>query len=156
MSFPALLSCKQSNSPQERPFTLSRELRASALCPGLEAQFPARRREERGCGPVTGKDRASCQSGGAPALRPGAVAHPLTTRRANQSVLKEISPEYSFEELMLKLKLQFCGHLMGRNDSLEGLMLKLKLQYFGHLMGRTDSLEKTLMLGKTEGRRRRG
>ena len=42
--------------------------------PGLEAQFPARRREERGCGPVTGKDRASCQSGGAPALRPGAVA----------------------------------------------------------------------------------
>ena len=51
-----------------------------------------------------------------------------------QSVLKEISPEYS----------------------LEGLMLKLKLQYFGHLMRRTDSLEKTLMLGKTEGRRRRG
>ena len=44
------------------------------LNPGLEAQYPARRREERGCGPVTGKDRASCQSGGAPALRPGAVA----------------------------------------------------------------------------------
>ena len=54
--------------------------------------------------------------------------------RSNQSFLKEISPEYS----------------------LEGLMLKLKLQYFGHLMGRTDSLEKTLMLGKIEGRRRRG
>ena len=54
-------------------------------------------------------------------------------RRSNQSTLKEISPE--------------C--------SLEGLMLKLKLQYFGHLMRRTDSLEKTLMLGKTEGRRRR-
>ena len=54
--------------------------------------------------------------------------------RANQSVLKEISPE--------------C--------SLEGMMLKLKLQYFGHLMNRTDSLEKTLMLGKTEGRRRKG
>ena len=54
--------------------------------------------------------------------------------QSNQSILKEISPEYS----------------------LEGLMLKLKLQYFGHLMGRTDSLEKTLMLGKTEGRRRRG
>ena len=53
---------------------------------------------------------------------------PLTTRRANQSILKEISPEYAFEELMLKLKLQFCGHLMGR----------------------TDSLEKTLMLGKIE------
>ena len=51
-----------------------------------------------------------------------------------QSILKEISPEYS----------------------LEGLMLKLKLQYFGHLMGRADSLEKTLMLGNTEGRRRRG
>ena len=54
--------------------------------------------------------------------------------RSNQSILKEISPEYS----------------------LEGLMLKLKLQYFGHLMQRTDSLEKTLMLGKIEGRRRRG
>ena len=59
---------------------------------------------------------------------------PWTARRSNQSILKEISPE----------------HL------LEGLMLKLKLQYFGHLMRRTDSLEKTLMLGKTEGRRRRG
>ena len=59
---------------------------------------------------------------------------PCTVRRSNQSILKEISPEYS----------------------LEGLMLKLKLQYFGHLMGRTDSLEKTLMLGKIEGRRRRG
>ena len=57
-----------------------------------------------------------------------------TARRANQSILKEISPEYS----------------------LEGLMLKLKLQYFDHLMQRTDSFEKTLMLGKIEGRRRRG
>ena len=57
-----------------------------------------------------------------------------TTKRSNQSILKEISHEYS----------------------LEGLMLKLKLQYFGHLMGRTDSLENTLMLGKIEGRRRRG
>ena len=57
-----------------------------------------------------------------------------TARKSNQSILKEISPEYS----------------------LEGLMLKLKLQYFGHLMRRTDSLEKTLMLGKIEGRRRRG
>ena len=56
------------------------------------------------------------------------------TARSNQSILKEISPEYS----------------------LEGLMLKLKLQYCGHLMGRTDSLGKTLMLGKIEGRRRRG
>ena len=59
---------------------------------------------------------------------------PWTARRSNQSILKEISPEYS----------------------LEGLMLKLKLQYFGHLMRRTDSLENILMLGKTEGRRRRG
>ena len=59
---------------------------------------------------------------------------PWTARRSNQSILKETSPEYS----------------------LEGLMLKLKLQYFGHLMWRTDSLEKTRMLGKTEGRRRRG
>ena len=55
-------------------------------------------------------------------------------RTSNQSILKEINPEYS----------------------LEGLMLRLKLQYFGHLMGRADSLEKTLMLGKIEGRRRRG
>ena len=59
---------------------------------------------------------------------------PWTARRFNQSILKEISPEYS----------------------LEGLMLKLKLQFFGHLMRRTDSLEKTLMLGKIEGGRRRG
>ena len=59
---------------------------------------------------------------------------PWTARRSSQSILKEISPEYS----------------------LEGLMLKLKLQYFGYLMQRTNSLEKTLMLGKTEGRRRRG
>ena len=58
---------------------------------------------------------------------------PWTAKRSNQSVLKEISPEYP----------------------LEGLMLKLKLQYFGHLIRRTDSLEKTLMLGKIEGRRRR-
>ena len=59
---------------------------------------------------------------------------PWTARRFSQSILKEINPEYS----------------------LEGLMLKLKLQYFGHLVQGTDSLEKTLMLGKTEGRRRRG
>ena len=58
---------------------------------------------------------------------------PWTARRCNQSILKEISPEYS----------------------LQGLMLKLKLQYFGHLMGRTDSFEKTLMVGKIEGQRRR-
>ena len=59
---------------------------------------------------------------------------PWTARRSNQSILKEINPEYS----------------------LEGLMLKLKLQYFGYLMRRADSFEKTLMLGKIEGRRRRG
>ena len=59
---------------------------------------------------------------------------PWTVKKSNQSILKEISPEYS----------------------LEGLKLKLKLQYFGHLMWRTDSFEKTLMLGKIEGRRRRG
>ena len=59
---------------------------------------------------------------------------PWTARRSNQSILKGISPEYS----------------------LEGLMLKLKLQYFGHLMQRADTFEKTLMLGKIEGRRRRG
>ena len=59
---------------------------------------------------------------------------PCTARRSNQSILKEISPEYS----------------------LEGLILKLKLQYFGHLMQRADSLERTLMLGKTEGGKRKG
>ena len=59
---------------------------------------------------------------------------PWTARRSNQSILKEINPEYS----------------------LEGLMLKVKPQYLGHLMGRADSLEKTMMLGKIEGRRRRG
>ena len=59
---------------------------------------------------------------------------PWTARRSNQSILKEISPEYSFE----------------------GLMLKLKLQYFGHLLWKTDSIVKALMLGKIEGRRRRG
>ena len=59
---------------------------------------------------------------------------PWTARRSNESILKEISPDYS----------------------LEGLMLKLKLQYFDHLMGRTDSFEKTLLLGKIEGKRRRG
>ena len=59
---------------------------------------------------------------------------PWTARRSNQSVLKEINPEHS----------------------LEGLMLRLKLQYFGHLMQRANSVEKTLMLGKIEGRRRRG
>ena len=59
---------------------------------------------------------------------------PWTARRSNQSIVKEISPEFS----------------------LEGPMLKLKLQYFGHLMGRTDSVEKTLILGEIEGRRRRG
>ena len=64
----------------------------------------------------------------------GLLRAPWTTERSNQSILKEISPEYS----------------------LEGLMLKLKLQYFGHPMQRTDSFEKTLMLGKIEGGRRRG
>ena len=64
----------------------------------------------------------------------GLLRVPGTARRSNQSILKEISPEYS----------------------LEGLMLKLKFQYFGHLMRRTDSSEKTLMLGKIEGGRRRG
>ena len=62
------------------------------------------------------------------------LERPQTARRSNQSILKEINPEYS----------------------LGGLMLKLKLQYFGYMMQRADSLEKTLMLGKTEGRRRRG
>ena len=64
----------------------------------------------------------------------GLLRVPQTVRRSNQSILKETNPEYS----------------------LEGLMLKLKLQYFGHLMRRADSLEKTLILGKIEGRRRRG
>ena len=69
---PRCVWARESTAPAQGNQSLSRELRASALCPGLEARFPARRREERGCGPVTGKDRASCQRGGAPALRPGA------------------------------------------------------------------------------------
>ena len=113
---------------------------------------------------------------------------PWTARRSNQSILKEVSPGCSLERLMLKLKLQYFGHLMRRTDafelwcwrrllrvpwtarisnqsilkeispeySLEGLMLKLKLQYFGHLMQRADLLEKTLMLGRIGGRKRRG
>ena len=81
---------------------------------------------------------------------------PWTARKSNQSILKEISPEYSLEGLMLKLKLQYFGHLMRQPDSLEELTLKLKLQYFGHLMRKAGSLEKTLMLGKIEGGRRRG
>ena len=79
--------------------------------------------------------KAECQN--TDALNCGAgedLRVPWTARRSNQSILKEISPEYS----------------------LEGLKLKLKLQYFGHLMQRADSLEKTLKLGKIEGRRRRG
>ena len=79
--------------------------------------------------------KAECQN--TDALNCGAgedLRVPWTARRSNQSILKEISPEYS----------------------LEGLKLKLKLQYFGHLMRRADSLEKTLKLGKIEGRRRRG
>ena len=76
--------------------------------------------------------KAECQR--IDVLNCGVGEVPWTARRSSQSVLKEISPEYS----------------------LEGLMLKLKLQYSGHLMRRTDSLEKTLMLGKIEGRRRRG
>ena len=80
--------------------------------------------------------KAECQR--TDAFEPWCWRRPLrvswTERRSNQSILKEISPEYS----------------------LEGLMLKVKLQYFGHLMWRADSLEKTLMLGKIEGRRRRG
>jgi len=67
-------------------------------------------------------------------VRKGHLRVPWTARRSNQSILKEINPE----------------------NSLEGLKLKSKLQYFGHLMRRADSLENTLMLGKTEGRRRRG
>ena len=74
---------------------------------------------------------------------------PWTTKRSNQSILQEINPKYSLEGLMLKLWITLatgplCGHLA------------TKVQYFGHLMQGTDSLEKTVMLGKIEGRRRRG
>ena len=85
---------------------------------------------------VKGIKKAECQRIYAFELRywRGLLTVPCNARRSNQSILKEISPEYS----------------------LEGRMLKLKLQYFGHLMQRADSLEKTLMLGKIEGSRRRG
>ena len=88
-----------------------------------------------GCESWTAK-KAECRRIGAFELWcwRGLLRVPWTTKRSNQSILKEISPEYS----------------------LEGLMLKLKPHYFGHLMQRTDSLEKTLMLGMLEGRRRRG
>ena len=86
---------------------------------------------------------------------------PWTSKRSNQSILKEINSEYSLEGLMLKLKLQYFGHLMKRADSLEKIWMlsktvKLKLQYFGHLMQRADSLEKIWKLRKTDGKRRRG
>ena len=85
--------------------------------------------------PLTNVGKSSRGGGAGAALGDGQLLRvPWTARRSNQSILKEISPEYS----------------------LQGLMLKLKLQYFGHLMWRTDSLEKSLMLGKTEGGRRRG
>ena len=84
--------------------------------------------------PLTNVGKSNRGGGAGAALGDGQLLRvPWTARRSNQSILKEISPEYS----------------------LEGLM-KLKLQYFGHLMRRTGSLEKTLMLGKTEGGRRRG
>ena len=85
--------------------------------------------------PLSNVGKSSRGGGAGAALGDGQLLRiPWTARRSNQSILKEISPKYS----------------------LKGLMLKLKLQYFGHLMRRTDSLEKSLMLGKTEGGRRRG
>ena len=72
---------------------------------------------------------------------------PLDCKESNQSILKELSPGCSNQSILKEISPKY---------SLEGPMLKLKLQYFGHLMGRTDSLEKTLMLGNTEGRMRRG
>ena len=81
---------------------------------------------------------------------------PLHSKEVKPAVLKDISPEYSLEGPMLKLKLQPLLKDISPEYSLEGLMLKLKLQYSGHLMRRTDSWEKTLRLGKTEGGRRRG
>ena len=85
-----------------------------------------------------------------------------TARRSNQSILKEISPEYSLEGLVLKLKLQYFGHLMRRTGSFEKTLMLGKIegrrrmgqQRMSWLDGITDSMEKTLMLGKIEGRRR--
>ena len=85
-------------------------------------------------GPILGAEELMLLNCGLQKRAPWLLRAPWTARRSNQSVLKEISSEYS----------------------LEGLMLKLKLQYFGHLMRKADLLEKTLMLGKIEGRRRRG
>ena len=96
---------------------------------------------------------------------------PWTARRSNQTILKEINPEYSLDELMLLscglrrlLRVPWTARRSNQSIlkeispeySLEGLMLKLKLQYFGHMMQRADSLEKPLMLGEIEGMRRRG
>ena len=85
-------------------------------------------------GPILSNEELMLLNSGLQKRAPWLLRAPWTARRSNQSVLKEISSEYS----------------------LEGLMLRLKLQYFGHLMQRADLLEKTLMLGKIEGRRRRG
>ena len=111
----------------------------AALIPGLGRLIPWRRNSTPIFLPNNPTDRrasAECQKIDAFELWcwRKLLRVPWTTRRSNQSILKEISPEYSWE----------------------GLMLKLKLQYLGHLMQGTDSFEKTLMLGKIEGRRRRG
>ena len=87
---------------------------------------------------------------------------PWTARRSSQSILKEINPEYSLEGLMLKLKLQYFGHLMRRSNSLEKTLMLGKIegrrrrgrQRISWLDGTTDSVETTLILGKTEGGRR--
>ena len=84
-------------------------------------------------GPILSNEELMLLNSGLQKRAPWLLRAPWTARSSNQSILKEISPEYS----------------------LEGLMLKLKLQYFGHLMRSTDSFEKTLMLGKVEDRRRR-
>ena len=87
---------------------------------------------------------------------------PWTARRSNQFSLNEISPEYSLEGLMLKLKLQYFGHLIGRANSLEKTSMlgrtdaEAEAPVLAYLMLRANSLDKTLMLGKLEGKKRRG
>ena len=145
VALPASLSlgfCRQeywSGLPCPPPGDLP-DLGTEAGCPALQAdslpiELPVKPLVRKGCEHVTIK-KAECQRTDGFELWcwRRLLRLPWTVRRSNQSILKEISPEYS----------------------LKGLMLKLKLQYFGHMMWIADSLEKTLMLGKTEGRRRRG
>ena len=123
---PRCVWARESTVPAQGNQSVSRELRASALCPGLEARFPARQREERGCGPLNGKDRVSCQSGGAPALRPGAIAstYPFSappTTTPTQSLLIQSQPNLRPRLVLFLLQRAFSPSPWLDNSSAERL-----------------------------------